>query len=133
MPFSFYNALLSDIEQYGWDHIGSLTESLQQFTFSIEDPSHRSHDIQVTLPATYPLGAPICQIALPEDATIKWPPQNTIQSIHDTISDLLKKYDEDWTVLEDFDRHCIILDPSNPTFSHNYRRIFLGSLFYAMS
>ena len=39
-------------------------------------------------------------------------------------------------VLEDFDSHCIILDPAKPTFEHNYRRIFLEnqcSMYYTVN
>lgn len=41
------------------------------------------------------------------------------------MKEVLKEYNEVWNVLEDFDKNCIVLDPSKPTFSHSYRRLYL--------
>ena len=42
---------------------------------------------------------------------------------------MINRYDDVWNVLEDIDKHCIVIDPTNPTFEHNYRRIYLRSPF----
>lgn len=135
-PFAYYNTLLSDLDAFGWNNIQSITESLQQIILSVEDPSHRLHDVQVTLPPTYPEGAPQCQLSLPANYTFTWKRTNTLNDIYLAVKDVLAKYDEVWTVLEDFDSHCVVLDPAKPTFEHNYRRIFLErqcSLYYTVN
>ena len=102
----------------------------------MEDPSHRKHDVQITLPTTYPEGLPQCQVALPAKYDFSWERRNTINDLHAKVKEALSKYDEVWSVLEDFDSHCIVLDPPNPTFEHNYRRIFLDnqcSVYYTVN
>lgn len=116
---------MHDIEELGWNEIQSVNKSLQQLTISIKDPSNRPHEIIITLPATYPKGTPTCTIALPKERTIKWKEENSIQDIIIIMKEVLKEYNEVWNVLEDFDNHCIVLDPSKPTFSHSYRRLYL--------
>lgn len=116
-----------DLEEYGWEHVQNLTDSLQRITISVSDPSGRSHDVDISFPETYPEGVPVCHLALPEDYIFQWNRRNTLCDIHDAVVKVLTKYDDVWTVLEDFDRHCMILDPSKPTFSHKYRRIYLGT------
>ena len=127
LPFSFYNTLLTDLEDYGWEHVQNLTDSLQNITIAISDPSGRSHEVEISFPATYPEGVPACHLALPEDYIFQWNQTNTLRDIHNAVVKVLEKYNDVWTVLEDLDNHCLILDPSKPTFGHNYRRIFLGT------
>ena len=67
-------------------------------------------------------------MALPENHSFQWGPVNSIHTIHNTIVSVLEEYSDIWTVLMDFDSHCLVLDPSNPSFSQNYRRVFLGIL-----
>ena len=43
-----------------------------------------------------------------------------------TVSEALAKFDSVWSTLEDFDKHCVVIDPIKPTFQHNYRRLYLG-------
>lgn len=126
MPYSYYTRLFKDLEDYGWDRVQSVSESLQTVLLSICDSANRRHEVQVTLPPTYPQGPPQCQLALPESHPFQWGPVNSIRTIHTTIVSVLEKYNDIWTVLMDFDSHCLVLDPSNPTFSQNYRRVFLG-------
>ena len=102
----------------------------------MEDPSHREHDVQITLPTTYPEGLPQCQVALPAKYDFSWERKNTISDIYEKVKEVLSKYDDVWSVLEDFDSHCIVLDPPKPTFEHNYRRIFLEnqcSVYYTVN
>ena len=113
------------VEELGWNEIQSINKSLQQLTISIKDPSNRPHDIIITFPATYPKGKPIVNIALPREQVIKWKDENSIQQIIIIMKEVLKEYNEVWNVLEDFDKNCIVLDPSKPTFSHSYRRLYL--------
>ena len=129
LPFSFYSTLLTDLENYGWEHVQSLTDSLQKVTIAVADPSGRSHDVEISFPATYPEGVPSCHLSLPEDYIFQWNKTNSLRDIHNTVIKVLEKYNDVWTVLEDMDKHCLILDPSKPTFGHNYRRIFLGTSF----
>ena len=42
------------------------------------------------------------------------------------VSEALAKFDSVWNTLEDFDKHCVVIDPMKPTFQHNYRRLYLG-------
>ena len=127
LPFSFYNTLLTDLEDYGWEHVQNLTDWLQNVTIAVADPSGRSQDIEISFPGTYPEGVPACHLALPEDYIFQWNQTNTLRDIHNAVVKVLEKYNDVWTVLEDLDKHCLILDPSKPTFGHKYRRIFLGT------
>lgn len=133
MPYSYYTRVFKDLEDYGWDRVESVSDSLQTVLLSISDSANRRHEVQVTLPPTYPQGSPQCQLALPESYAFQWGPVNSIPTIHNTIVSVLEKYSDIWTVLMDFDSHCLVLDPSNPTFSQNYRRVFLGMSGYAFS
>lgn len=126
LSFAYYDALLRDLEEFGWSRVSSVSDSLQRFTLTIQDPSRRSHEVMVTLPATYPQGTPSCQLALPESFPFHWTSSNSIRDIVSAVSEALAKYDSVWSVLEDFDKHCVVIDPMKPTFQHNYRRVYLG-------
>ena len=126
MPFSFYDSLFHDLEEFGWAHVLSVSDSLQRLSLTLDDPSGRSHEIMVSLPPTYPQGAPSCQLALPEAYQFRWNASNSIRTIMHVVSEALAKFDSVWNALEDFDKHCVVIDPMKPTFQHNYRRLYLG-------
>ena len=126
MPFSFYDSLFHDLEEFGWAHVLSVSDSLQRLSLTLDDPSGRSHEIMLSLPPTYPQGAPSCQLALPEAYQFHWSASNSIRTIMHVVSEALAKFDSVWNTLEDFDKHCVVIDPMKPTFQHNYRRLYLG-------
>lgn len=110
----------------------SISNSLQEITFSILDPSSRSHEVTIEFPSSYPQGAPLCKLSLPEQRLPKWKEVNTLQSIINELQSVLASFDLLWNVLEDIDKHCVVIDPSNPTFQHTYRRIYLRTRYYKM-
>lgn len=117
---------MRDIDELGWNSIISISDSLQQITVSVNDPSNRSHDVVIELPYTYPHGHPICKLAIPKDRDFIWKEQNTFRDIITEIGSVLSDFNDVWNVLEDIDKHCIVMDPSTPTYHHAYRRIYLG-------
>ncbi|OAO11909.1 E3 ubiquitin-protein ligase [Blastocystis sp. ATCC 50177/Nand II] len=124
-PFHYYNAVLHDIESLGWNNISSISDTLQRITIVVPDPSNRSHDVTITLPASYPDGTPQCQLGLPQKVAFQWKRTNPLSSILSAVRSIINRFDDVWSVLEDLDKHCIVIDPTNPTFEHNYRRIYL--------
>ena len=93
------------------------------------DPSNRSHDVTITLPASYPDSTPQCQLGLPQKVAFQWKRTNPLSSILSAVRSIINRFDDVWSVLEDLDKHCIVIDPTNPTFEHNYRRIYLRTPF----
>lgn len=117
--------MLRDIESLGWNAVTSMSDDLRRLSFTLEDTSKRSHDVIITLPETYPDGIPQCQLALPDKVDFQWKKSNSLHAILNELRAVLDRYDAVWSVLEDMDRHCVVIDPTKPTFEHNYRRIYL--------
>ena len=117
--------MLRDIESLGWNAVTSMSDDLRRLSFTLEDASKRSHDVTITLPETYPDGIPQCQLALPDKVDFQWKKSNSLLAILNELRAVLDRYDTVWSVLEDMDRHCVVIDPTKPTFEHNYRRIYL--------
>lgn len=125
LSLTYYKSLLRDIDESGWNSIVSISNSLQQITVSVNDPSNRSHDVVIELPSSYPQGHPMCKLAIPKERDFVWKEQNTFRDILTEIGSVLSGFNDVWNVLEDIDKHCIVMDPSTPTFHHAYRRIYL--------
>ena len=71
------------------------------------------------------MGHPVCKLSIPEDTPFRWKESNTLAEILDEVQSKLSSYDQVWSVLEDIDKHCVVIDPSKPTFQHFHRRIYL--------
>lgn len=119
---AFYAALLEDLAAVGWSKITSLNETLSSVTITTKDNSSRLHSFELKLPPDYPSNAPVCATNLPCALDFK----GTIPQIVHIFEQELEKFDKFWAVMDDWDNHTWVLEPSNPPRSCTYRRIAIG-------
>jgi len=124
----FVKTALGQLDDLGWSHVMSVDDSFTKIELCIQDRRGRRFPLQVDLPANYPFRPPMCYISFPEplenfasqeNARSAWTLSAVFKSVEKKVFDLEPFFD----VLHDFDTHCWVLQPENPTNAESYRRI----------
>jgi len=124
--WSKVQVLVSQLEQVGWDKVLSVSPDLSVLRLRTHDSSGRAHAFDVSVPAAYPIAAPLVQVALPVPVSVPWPLSRvggTLSLVLEAVEREIGRFEPLFAALEDLDKHCWVLEPLQPTFSTTLRRI----------
>jgi len=126
-PASYYTRLLEDIASIGWEHVAALNNDLNRLSLRCFDSKHRMHELDLIIPSDYPLSSPTCKHQLPSRFEPRWSGRNS--SFSDLFAQFraqLELYQDIWSVLDDLDEHCYIIEPLMPLRSDLTRRVSIS-------
>jgi len=114
-------AVLSQVQQVGYDKVSSLTEDFRKIELTYKDEMEATHKLEILVGPEYPSIAPVAISALPQHrAPTK---SKSFVEIYNSWKEAVDEFVPAWTALSEFDRVCWVLDPDPPTPIHLYRRI----------
>lgn len=125
-PSFYYERLLSEISEIGWNRIGSMDQAMRSLDLIVKDSANRSHTINLRLPVNYPSHVPLCAVSLPIDFEVQWNEGYSLQSVISQFEELIESLQDFFRAMEDLDKNTWILEPEYPTWRETYRRIALG-------
>lgn len=125
-PAKYYERVLSEISMIGWDNVVSMDQRMRSLDVEVCDKGKRKHVIGMMLPADYPTNGPRCVASLPLPFETVWQKEMSLESIVKQFGREVDKFENFFTVTDDFDEHCWVLEPEHPTRRDAYRRLSLG-------
>lgn len=128
LPVTYYNELITQIEQLGWTHLVYVDGSFKEVHLQATDEGKRCHILKLYLAAKHPAEAPRCVVDLPAAFTPVWGHnKNTLAAVYAQFTQTTHEYQELWDVLDELDKNTWVLEPENPTRASTSRRIAIGS------
>lgn len=124
--WSKMQVLVNQLEQVGWDKVLSVSPDLSVLRLRTHDSSGRAHAFDVSVPAAYPIAAPLVQVALPVPVSVPWPLSRaggSLSLVLEAVEREVGRFEPLFAALEDLDMHCWVLEPLQPTFATTSRRI----------
>lgn len=125
----FYRRIYSDIEAVGWEHLVCLGEDLMSVRFRIFDRAGREHNVEITLPSTYPEVEPAVSSELPIAFELQWSKEATLKDALNQFHETIDKFQDFWHVMEDIDMNVWVMEPVHPSRASSFRRIALVNAF----
>ncbi|XP_065883470.1 E3 ubiquitin-protein ligase FANCL-like isoform X2 [Dysidea avara] len=125
-PPSYYQQLIEEINELGWDRVSYIDEGFTTIKISCRDSSNREHVLTVHLPEKYPSSPPMCVADLPVAFEPEWSSQDSLSTIVKMFMEELDKYQTFWNVVDELDHMTYVLEPETPTRASNTRRIFVA-------
>ncbi|SPR00053.1 RING-type domain-containing protein [Plasmodiophora brassicae] len=122
----YYERVVRDIERVGWERIVDVDRSLLSLTIRIMDQASREHEFVVRLTPDYPATGPECVVDVPGDVEIPWSAQSSLLDVVQNVEKIIGQFDSFWSVLEDIDAHCWVIEPDHATRASRSRRIAIG-------
>uniref|UniRef100_A0A1D1Y2S0 E3 ubiquitin-protein ligase FANCL n=1 Tax=Anthurium amnicola TaxID=1678845 RepID=A0A1D1Y2S0_9ARAE len=124
---SFYQAIYSEIEEIGWEHLIRLEEDLSSLSFRVLDTNERAHSMEVVLPHGYPQSAPSITADVPYACELRWSKCSRLKDVMQQFHKHLEKLQEFWSILDDIDKNLWVVEPRQQSHSASFRRICLGN------
>lgn len=121
----FYELLLSEISNIGWQKVASITENMRVLDLLVTSSANRTHTINITLPIDYPLHPPKCITSLPVEFHLDWYPDSTLAALLRQFKEQVEAFRDFFHAMSDLDEHTNILEPEHPTMRETYRRLML--------
>lgn len=127
-PASYYQRLVDEIDQIGWQHLINVNETFDRIELDVKDGSQRHHSLQIQFPVSYPASAPECAVDLPNGVfeLLDWTSKCTLSDVLSQFKHALTKYQPFWLVMDDFDTMTWVLEPDQPNRSAKERRIAIN-------
>lgn len=116
--------MYEEIEMIGWDKVVDLNDELTQICFEVVDEALRRHQITFIHAADGHL-AIVYDLPVKMHALRQIMKELSMYAIFRNFERFLKQYQCFWTIMEDFDNNCWIVEPENPSKSCTTRRIVL--------
>lgn len=91
------------------------------------DEQNRKHHLNLELPSSFPAAPPKITADLPIVFTIQWTFTSSFLDIISQFESHLHTFQPFWSIMEDFDKHCWVMEPEFASFSATMRRIALGN------
>lgn len=149
---SFYERIMAEMDQIGWDRVVNLDTELSSLSFAIVDAANREHVLRVMLDkALYPQVAPKCQMDLPNHVwpgassqadtrppkrrkhgpklqRYDWDPvRSRMKDVIEFYERVVAQFQDFWDVMEDIDSHTWVLEPERPSRASKMRRIAVNT------
>ncbi|KAI7866543.1 WD-repeat region-domain-containing protein [Spinellus fusiger] len=118
-----YTTLFNEIDKLGFGTVKNMGDTMEHITFEYRDTSERTYEIEASIPADYPLSAPLIKVDLPQP-----PSALTTTSLTDHIHhihSLIHQYQDYFNCMDEIDTYGQILDPDHPRGVDTWRRIAL--------
>ena len=125
-PAQYYECILSEIAQIGWDHVASMHQDMTSIDLQVSDKQERDHMITVLLPYDYPMSSPRFITSLPLPFELKWEKQYSLKTVMKKFEAEVQRFNNFFRVMDDFDTKSWVLEPEHPTRRDLYRRLALG-------
>lgn len=127
-PASFYESLLAELGEVGWENVAGIDESMRNVQLRARDEAGRFHVLSVALPLEYPTAAPKVTASLPEEFSVtSWSRGSSgLSNVLVQFRVAVARYQSLFDALDDIDANCWVLEPERPLRSELYRRIAIG-------
>ena len=127
-PVHYYEKLLSDISNIGWNCVEWMDDGMRELELCIHDSQERKHVIKLQFAPNYPTTEPVCLTSLPDEFELRWDRRDQgLQTVIDQFTEAVEGCQDFFRVMEDFDSHCWVLEPEKPSWQDTYRRLALES------
>ncbi|KAL1233419.1 E3 ubiquitin-protein ligase FANCL [Trichinella pseudospiralis] len=108
-------AFLTDVETIGWERVNQISLIPEKVTFKIVDSDKRVHFLKVRYDGMNSMNL-IWEVDLPDRSMIH---------LFEEFSNQVDKNRDFWNQLKSIDNNAYVIEPKNPTYKDNYRRIYL--------
>ncbi|KAL1245973.1 Large ribosomal subunit protein [Trichinella spiralis] len=115
-------AFLTDVETIGWERVSQISLIPEKVTFKIVDSDKRVHFLKVCYNGMNSMNL-MWEVDLPVPLMLK----NDRSMIHlfEEFSNQVDRNRDFWNQLKSIDNNAYVIEPKNPTYKDNYRRIYL--------
>ncbi|KRY93274.1 putative 39S ribosomal protein L45, mitochondrial [Trichinella pseudospiralis] len=104
-------AFLTDVETIGWERVNQISLIPEKVTFKIVDSDKRVHFLKVRYDGM-------------NSMNLIWEDRSMIH-LFEEFSNQVDKNRDFWNQLKSIDNNAYVIEPKNPTYKDNYRRIYL--------
>ncbi|KRX37436.1 putative 39S ribosomal protein L45, mitochondrial [Trichinella murrelli] len=104
-------AFLTDVETIGWERVSQISLIPEKVTFKIVDSDKRVHFLKV------------CYNDM-NSTNLMWEDRSMIH-LFEEFSNQVDRNRDFWNQLKSIDNNAYVIEPKNPTYKDNYRRIYL--------
>lgn len=123
------NKLMADLDELGWARVLEASSDLTVLKLNAQDSRGREHVVTLNISSQYPSRAPTISADVPLAFKPHWnfPGAGaTLLGLVQQFERWLFQFDPLWTVLDEVDTKCWVLEPEKPTRACAYRRVVIG-------
>ena len=125
-PAQFFQRVLDEIREIGWDRVTRVDPTLSFFEVSFHDSKNRKIEIRFDLEHGFPRTIPKVTGNLPIPVNFEWNPQTSkLVDVVNQYKEMTPMFDIFWRQLEEIDKEGYVIEPREPSLNCCMRRIVL--------